>query len=129
MFEKAEKFKRKIDQGEYKANERERLILEGLSAFGTEDNEKAAKIHLEVRKIAKYFQKISNRMADRNKISNRHVLGQARSNMRVLRLQSYSNVCYCGESVQLQPGSTVPQSNVRLCSWRGTNLFTALINM
>jgi hypothetical protein len=54
MFEKAEKLKRKIDQGEYNANERERLILEGLSAFGTEDNERAAQIHLEVRRISLY---------------------------------------------------------------------------
>jgi tetratricopeptide (TPR) repeat protein len=52
MFEKAEKLKRKIDQGEYNANERERLILEGLSAFGTEDNERAAQIHLEI--VSKY---------------------------------------------------------------------------
>jgi hypothetical protein len=57
MFEKAEKLKRKIDQGEYNANERERLILEGLSAFGTEDNERAAQIHLEVRRISLYSKK------------------------------------------------------------------------
>lgn len=57
MSEKAEKLKRKIDQGIYSANERERLILDGLSAFGNEDNERAAQIHLEVRRISICAQK------------------------------------------------------------------------